>query len=104
MIFKDSRVLAMIWGLLSSFPKKAMILTRCMWRSILGHAFYQFAILIVFIFFAAGPRPAAGVTLAKGGLLDMYSGWVALDDGVKCGQPVPDVNGTVLARLPAPPP
>ena len=41
------------------FPKKAAILTRKMWRFILGHAVYQFIVLIIFIFFAAGEAPKA---------------------------------------------
>lgn len=61
------------------FPKKAAIITESMWRSILGHAVYQFAVLIVFIFFAAGDTPDDGQLLRKGGWFDLYSGWPATD-------------------------
>lgn len=75
------------------FPKKAAIITKLMWRSILGHALYQFIVLILVIFFAAGDTPAEGVPLEKGGFLDLYSGWVPLKDAVGCHMAVP-VNDT----------
>lgn len=75
------------------FPKKAAIITKLMWRSILGHALYQFIVLIIIIFFAAGDTPAEGLPLEKGGFFDLYSGWVPIGDAVGCGMGVP-VNET----------
>jgi magnesium-transporting ATPase (P-type) len=75
------------------FPKKAAIITKLMWRSILGHAVYQFIVLIVIIFFAAGDTPEEGRELEKGGFLDLYSGWVPIKEAVGCGMAVP-VNET----------
>ena len=65
------------------FPKKAAILTRKMWRFILVHAVYQFAVLVVFIFFAAGDKPAKGKVLEKGGIFDIYSQWPAIDPDIE---------------------
>lgn len=65
------------------FPKKAAILTRLMWRFILVHAVYQFAVLIVFIFFAAGDKPEKGKVLTKGGIFDIYSQWPAIDPDIQ---------------------
>jgi magnesium-transporting ATPase (P-type) len=65
------------------FPKKAAILTRLMWRFILVHAVYQFAVLVLFIFFAAGDAPEVGKVLKKGGIFDIYSQWPAIDPDIE---------------------
>ena len=80
------------------FPKKAAIITKLMWRSILGHALYQFIVLIIIIFFGAGDRPAEGLPLQKGGFFDLYSGWVPIKEAVGCGMAVP-VNETYTPEL-----
>merc|ERR1712127_538917 len=54
-----------------------------MWRFILVHAVYQFAVLVAFIFFAAGDKPAKGKVLEKGGIFDIYSQWPAIDPDIE---------------------
>eukprot|EP01050_Picozoa_sp_SAG11_P008553 SAG11_NODE_761_length_7302_cov_4.434402_1_plen_1369_part_00 len=49
------------------FAKNASILTKIMWRNMLGHSVYQLAILAIILF--AG----AGTATEKGGLFDIFS-------------------------------
>ena len=62
------------------FPKSATIITRLMWRNILGHSLFQFVVLSILLFYGAGTPTESG------GLLGLHSSFPVLHMEEQAGQ------------------